>query len=531
MTQTDTSGTTSTDAVRRARQHALGELPRRSAARFPDKIALVDGAQQLTFTEFDMVVDRVANALRERGLNHGDRCAVLARNSWQFAVLSFATARLGVILVPINFMLNAGEVSFILDHSGARAIVAGSDLVDVADEALGRCENPAPVRACIGETAGGWEPFQSWVGHGDATPVDVAVGDDDPVRLMYTSGTESRPKGVLLSSRSLMWQYATCIIDGSMADTDVELHSLPMYHCAQLDCFLGPDVYLGATSIITQAPEPGVVLRLIQEHRVTKFFAPPTVWISLLGSPDFDETDLSSLRKGYYGASAMPVEVLREIGERLPAVDLWNFYGQTEMSPLATILKPHEQVEFAGTAGRPATNVETRVVDDHDRPVPVGEIGEIVHRSPHAALGYYNDPDKTADAFANGWFHSGDLGVFDEHGVLRIVDRKKDMIKTGGENVASREVEEAIYRLDGVAEAAVFGAPDPRWIEVVVAVVVPRPGVRITAEEVIAHTRSLLAGYKTPKHVVIVDGLPKNPSGKILKRVLRDEFASTRSSS
>ena len=241
----------------------------------------------------------------------------------------------------------------------------------------------------------------------------------------------------------------------------------------------------------------------IAEHRVTKFFAPPTVWIGLLRHPDFDGADLSSLRKGYYGASPMPVAVLEEIRRRLPDVDLWNFYGQTEMAPLATILGPDEQLAYPGSAGRAALNVETRIVDDRDEPVPAGTVGEIVHRSPHATLGYYHDEDKTVEAFRGGWFHSGDLGYLDDGGRLYVVDRKKDMIKTGGENVASREVEEAIYLLDGVAEVAVFGISHPRWVEAVAAVVVPRPDAALTSDEVIAHTRSVLAGFKTPKYVVV----------------------------
>ncbi len=265
--------------------------------------------------------------------------------------------------------------------------------------------------------------------------------------------------------------------------------------------------------------------RAIAEHRVTKFFAPPTVWIGLLRHPDFDGADLSSLRKGYYGASPMPVAVLEEIRRRLPDVDLWNFYGQTEMAPLATILGPEEQLAYPGSAGRAALNVETRIVDDRDEPVPAGTVGEIVHRSPHATLGYYHDEDKTIEAFRDGWFHSGDLGYLDDGGRLYVVDRKKDMIKTGGENVASREVEEAIYLLDGVAEVAVFGISHPRWVEAVAAVVVPRPDAVLTSDEVIAHTRSVLAGFKTPKYVVVSDALPKNPSGKILKRALREEHA------
>jgi fatty-acyl-CoA synthase len=430
--------------------------------------------------------------------------------------------------VPINFMLGADEVAFILDSSAAKAFVVEDALVPVAEKAVAASSGSVAERLVVrlghGSVPEGWQDAQTWFDHAGPAPA-VHVADDDPVRMMFTSGTESRPKGALLSSRALMWQYVSCIVDGSMSADDVDLHTLPLYHCAQLDCFLGADVYLGATSVILRGPEPSAVLRAIGEHGVTKYFAPPTVWIGLLRCPDLDTADLSTLRKGYYGASPMPVAVLEELRTRLPGVDLWNFYGQTEMAPLATILGPDEQLSHAGSAGRAALNVETAIVDDDDRPVPAGVVGEIVHRSPHATLGYHEQPAKTAEAFRGGWFHSGDLGYLTEDGHLYVVDRKKDMIKSGGENVASREVEEAIFRLDGVAEVAVFGVSHPRWVEAVAAVVVPKSGVSLTAESVVEHARETLAGFKAPKYVVIADALPKNPSGKILKRQLRDEHA------
>lgn len=509
-----------------SRSQTLGDLPRRSAQRFPTRTAVVDGTTRLTFADFERLVAAAASALQSRGIAPGDRLALLSRNTWQFAALTFATARAGVVLVPINFMLGPDEVAYVLDHSGATAFVAQDALVPVAEAAMNAAETDVVVirsSICSGPAPAGWEDIQDWFEFDGGTPEPPLVADDDPVRLMYTSGTESRPKGALMSSRSLMWEYVSAVVDGNMTSDDVDLHTLPLYHCAQLDCFLGPDIYLGATSIILPAPDPAAILATIEQEKVTKFFAPPTVWISLLRSPLFDAADLSSLRKGYYGASAMPVQVLQELQERLPDVRFWNFYGQTEMAPVATILGPEDQLTHAGSAGRPSLNVETAVVDDEDRPVPAGTVGEIVHRSPHATLGYYRDPERTAEAFANGWFHSGDLGYFDDEGYLSVVDRKKDMIKSGGENVASREVEEAIYRLEGVAEAAVFGVPHPHWVEAVAAVVVPRPGVEMVPEEVMAHTRSLLAGYKTPKYVVIAESLPKNPSGKIVKRQLRDQ--------
>ncbi len=512
------------DAVQLARGQGLADLLRRSARRVPDKLALVDGDLRWTFAQFDAAVDGVAASLHARGVAQGERVALLSHNCWQFAVVSFALARIGAVMVPVNFMLGAEEIAFILEHSGATGFITQESLHPAAAGALERAGTPAGVRGWIGPSpAAGWEPVADWAACGER-PREILVADDDPLRLMYTSGTEARPKGVQLSSRSLIAQYVSCIVDGEMSADDIEVHSLPLYHCAQLDCFLGPDVYLGATSVIVPAPQPELLLRAIEAEGATKLFAPPTVWISLLRSPAFDAADLSSLRKGYYGASAMPVEVLRELQRRLPDVRLWNFYGQTEMAPLATILGPEDQVRRAGSAGRAGLNVETRLVDDEDRDVAPGEVGEIVHRSPQATLGYYRAPEKTEEAFRGGWFHSGDLGRLDEDGYLYVVDRKKDMIKSGGENVSSREVEETIYTLDAVAEVAVFGISDPRWVETVVAAVVPRDSAALAPDAVIAHCRASLAGFKTPKHVVLVDSLPKNPSGKVLKRDLRDEF-------
>jgi fatty-acyl-CoA synthase len=264
----------------------------------------------------------------------------------------------------------------------------------------------------------------------------------------------------------------------------------------------------------------------MQRHGINSFFAPPTVWISLLRSPLFDGTDLSKLRKGYYGASIMPVEVLKELARRLPEVGFWNLYGQTEIAPLATMLGPDDQLRKPGSCGRAVLNVETRVVDDAMRDVPPGEVGEIVHRSPHLMLGYFHDEERTQAAFAGGWFHSGDLATIDAEGFITVVDRKKDMIKTGGENVASREVEEMIYQLAAVSEVAVVGVPHPRWVEAVVAVVVPKAGQALTEQQVLDHCAQHMAGFKAPKAVEFTDALPKNPSGKLLKRELRERYKS-----
>ncbi|NRI70081.1 acyl-CoA synthetase [Rhodococcus sp. MS16] len=531
MLTADGGGTRAvTTTLADARGQTISDIPRRSAARFPGKTAIVHRDVRLTFSEFDALVDKVAASLHEEGLRKGDTLALLSHNCWQFPVINFATARIGVILVPVNFMLTGGEIAYILDDCQADAFVVEDTLVPVAEAAIAASQGTVRIRSVIKlgdtETSHHWTAFTTWTDSEPSAAPDVRVGDDDVIRIMYTSGTESRPKGTLLTSRSLMWQYVSCVVTGGMSSDDIEVHALPLYHCAQLDNFLSTDIYLGATSIIVDGPDPDALLRTIERERVTNLFSPPTVWISLLRSKLFDIVDLSSLAKGYYGASALPLEILQEMERRMPGIRLWNFYGQTEMASLATALGPEDQKTRGGSAGRSALNVETRIVDEYDHPLPSGEVGEIVHRSPHATLGYLNQPEKTAEAFRAGWFHSGDLGYFDADGYLWVVDRKKDMIKTGGENVATREVEEVLYQLDGVAEAAVFAVPHPRWIEAVTAVVVPRESVELDEDYILSHCRTELAAFKVPKYVVVADSLPKNPSGKILKRKLRDTFNS-----
>ena len=506
------------------RRQTLADLLRRTAQRLPHKLAVRCGDTRWTYAEFDAIVTRLAAGLAQRGVAHGERVAVLARNSHGFAALRFALARLGAVLVPINFMLKADEVAFILRHAGAKTLATDSGLAELARAAAAidtavkdfiwlPSEGPStavPGMASFHELAACTAPLP-----------DTLLQSTDLLQIVYTSGTESSPKGAMLTHDAVLWQYVSCCINAEVAEHDVALHALPLYHCAQLDVFFGPAIYIGSENHITATPTPDKLLPMMAEHGITSFFAPPTVWIALLRSPLFDKTDLSKLAKGYYGASIMPVEVMKEISRRLPHLRLWNLYGQTEIAPLATMLGPHDQLRKPGSAGRAVLNVETRVVDDAMNDVAVVEVGEIVHRSPHLMLGYFHDDERTAAAFSGDWFHSGDLGVIDDEGYITVVDRKKDMIKTGGENVASREVEEMIYRLPQVSEVAVIGLPDPKWVEAVTAVVVVKQGQDLTARDVIDHCNAHMAPFKSPKRVVFVDALPKNPSGKLLKRELR----------
>ncbi|TAH67850.1 MAG: long-chain-fatty-acid--CoA ligase [Rhodopseudomonas palustris] len=517
-----------------ARRHTISELLRRTARRMPDKTAVICGELSWSYRQFDEVCDQLSRGIGSLDVKPGDRVALLARNSHAFAAMRYAVARAGAVLVPINFMLNAQEIGYILRHSGARVLCTDSGMADTAraaaklDTSVEHFVWLPSLRAS--EPADGMITFDTLLARGAAAPpASVEIPNDALAQILYTSGTESLPKGAMLTHDAVIAQYASCVAACEFKPTDIMVHAMPMFHCAQLDVFVGPMVQLGATNIIIDAPAPETVFDLIERYQATSFFAPPTVWIALLRSPAFDPARLRSLSKAYYGASIMPVAVLMEMQERLPQVRFWNLYGQTEIAPTATILGPEDQIRKAGSAGKPVLNVETRVIDEFGNDVAIGEVGEIVHRSPQLMIGYFRDEERTAQAFEGGWFHSGDLGVLDDEGYLTVVDRKKDMIKSGGENVASREVEEAIYLLDGVSEVAVIGLADPRWIEAVTAIIVPRSGVTLTEEEVIAHCKSKLAGFKSPKRVIFAEALPRNPSGKILKRDLRRVYEATAS--
>ncbi|MFY0545974.1 acyl-CoA synthetase [Brevibacillus sp. H7] len=513
--------------IQRARRNTLGDILRRSRGRFPDKMALRFEDEVFTYEQFDTIVNQAAQAILSRGLQKGERAAVLSRNSMDFAILNFALAKAGVIMVPINYMLNTDDAAFILGHAEVSACFASPEFLPMADQAI-RTSGCAPRLLSIisrpSIQVGEWLPFREMIQHSDQTEPLVDIADDDVVQILYTSGTESKPKGVMLTHKNVISEYVSTIIDGGMTEDDVAVHALPLFHCAQLHCFLGPYIYLGGSGIILEQASPGLMLETVETFRATQLFCPPTVWIALLRSPEFAARDLSSLKKCYYGAAIMPVEILKELNQRLPHAQFYNFYGQTEVAPLATVLKPEDQLRKAGSAGKPSLNVETKIVDDDGNEVPRGTIGEIVHRTSHAMLGYFRDEEKTLAAFRGGWFHSGDLGVMDEQGYIAVVDRKKDMIKTGGENVASREVEEMIYQHPKVSEVAVIGVPHPYWIEAVTAVVVPKAGVRLAADEILSFCKERLSSYKAPKYVVIAENLPRNPSGKILKRELRVRY-------
>ncbi|MFD2630194.1 fatty acyl-CoA synthetase [Oceanobacillus kapialis] len=525
----ETKGQEHTEGLlKRARRNTLGDLLERTKERMPDKNAIAYKGEWINYGKLDNLVNQTAHAFHKAGVKIGDRIVIMSKNSQDFVVAMFALARVGAVMIPINYMLSKDDVAYILHHAEVNGLIASEEYASLLDDAAE--ELKIQVRYLMDVAANEESTFEAWTPlslarDGESTELfEADIEDDDLAHVLYTSGTESRPKGVMLTHKSIISEYVSSIIDGKMEESDIAIHALPLYHSAQLHVFLGPSIYIGSSGIILSQADPESLLRTIEKEGATQLFCPPTVWIALLRHPDFDTYNLSTLEKCYYGAAIMPKEILKELAERLPNARFWNFYGQTEVAPLATALQPEDQLRKLGSAGKPTLNVQTKIMGEDGLEVARGEIGEIVHRSPHAMKGYLHDPQKTEEAFQNGWFHSGDLGVMDEEGYITIIDRKKDMINTGGVNVSSREVEETIYQLEGVSEVAVISVPDPYWIEAVTAVIVPKKDVKLSETEVMAFCRERLSTFKVPKQIEFTDELPKNPSGKVLKRALRDHY-------
>ena len=484
---------------------------RRSARRTPARVAVEYGERSWTYEELDDAVSRAARVLLDQGLDHGDRVGAYGHNSDAYLIGFLACARAGLVHVPVNQNLTGDDLAYIVGQSGSTLVLADPDLAGRLPEGV----RTLPLR----------DADESLLARlATASPYDgPEPRSEDLVQLLYTSGTTALPKGAMMTHRALVHEYLSAITACDLSAGDRPVHSLPLYHSAQMHVFLLPYLAVGATNIILDAPDGDRLFDLIEQGRADSLFAPPTVWIGLSNRPDFATRDLGGLRKAYYGASIMPVPVLERLRERLPKLAFYNCFGQSEIGPLATVLAPDEHKGRMDSCGRTVLFVDARVVDANGKDVPDGTPGEIVYKSPQLCEGYWGKPEETEAAFRDGWFHSGDLAVRDAHGYFTIVDRVKDVINSGGVLVASRQVEDALYTHDAVAEVAVIGLPDERWIEAVTAVVVPRG--EVTEAELLDHAREKLAHFKAPKRVLFVDELPRNASGKILKRELRDRFA------
>jgi acyl-CoA synthetase (AMP-forming)/AMP-acid ligase II len=486
----------------RSRRLVLPELLARTARRLPAKVALTMAGSDRSFASLYQRACRLGNALIAHGVEPGDRVALLFHDSLELVEAIFSCQLAGACAVPVNFRLTRDEIEYIVGHSGAAAVLADDVLAPLVS---------APL------TAGGTDAFEALILSGAGGPPEIDLREDDLALLMYTSGTTGRPKGAMLSHANLVVNTFNWVHELAPREDDVWLSGLPLFHIGGLNGLL-PFIYLGGTTVIQRSTgfDAHATLELIEQHAVTACCFVPTQWAAL--SAAAAPGAAATLRLAIFGASPAPAPTLDAFREAFPHAEYVNAFGQTEMSSNTCFLKGADRI---GSVGRPVVNVEARVIDADGVDVAPGEVGEIVYRGPTVMQGYFRDPHATEEAFAGGWFHSGDLVRADEAGFLYVVDRKKDMIVSGGENVYPAELERVLITHPAVAEVSVVGVAHPRWVETPVAIVVLHPGVHATEAELIAHLRTHLASYKKPSGVIFTDELPRNAAGKVLKRVLR----------
>jgi len=498
----------------------------------PDGEFAVQADRRLTYAEAVAEANRFARALVSAGLGKGDRVAFLGKNSIEQALLFFAGSKVGVVPVPLNYRLAPPEWSYIIRDAGTRLVLAASDFVPAIESLrpdLGEVERFVAIDAA--ERPSTWHDYREWLAAEPATGPDVAIGADDDLYQMYTSGTTGRPKGAVLTQRNVTMQVFQQLVGlGAFSQGERCLIVAPMYHAAAALTAFGC-IACGGGLYIQEDFNPFELVRVLSEERISRTtLVPAMIQACLVMVPDVAERSYDALRMVGYGASPIAAETLRRAIEVF-GCDFVQGYGMTETTSALTFLTAEDhrralrgKPELLLSAGRPLLGTEVRVVDSHDRPVPPGEIGEVVGRGPQIMRGYWNLPEASAEALRGGWMHTGDAGVLDEEGYLFIQDRVKDMIVSGGENVYPREVEEVLYAHPEIAEAAVIGIPDDKFGEAVMAIVVLRQGSSATAEHVIEFCKGKLAGYKRPRSVDFTDALPRNLSGKVLKRELREPY-------
>lgn len=510
----------------------LSMLLTKTARIFPEKAALIHGERQVTYARFNARANRLANALGRLGLRQGDNVAILQYNYPETFESLFACFKCGIGAVPINFRLHPKEFAFIIDHSEAKAVILSPEFNESIMEVRDRI--PGARHLITIDGAGGeLLDYESLIENEEEECVDAEVSPDDLAWLFYTSGTTGMPKGAMLTHRNLLAMSMNFYADIAPGFTpeDVVLHAAPLSHGSGL--YGLPNIGKGATNVIlaSKSFDPELVCRTIETHRVTNMFAAPTMIRMLIDHPAVDRCDVSSLRSLNYGGAPMLVEDLKKAIEKLGPC-LVQLFGQGE-SPMTISYLPHwahkpfgspEEIKRLASAGFARTDVEVKILDESDNPLPTGKIGEIVTRSDLVMKGYWKNPEATADTIKNGWLHTGDVGYLDENGYLFIMDRSKDMIISGGENIYPREIEEVLVQHPAVREVSVIGVPDPKWGEAIKAVVSLNSGMSATEQELIDFCKDNIASYKKPKSVDFIDDLPKSNYGKILKRELREAY-------
>lgn len=509
----------------------VGDALTRTTDRIPGHLAVVDGARRWTYRQFNTVTNRFANGLLARGYQRGDVLALASGNSIEFLLTYFACAKTGVVCVPLNLGWGEKEIAYALEHSRARGIVMEAQLaalvlpavarvpaireVIVAPGTGGSGERPSSGTACIG--------FEAACAQ-DATEPEVLVADRDALSYLYTSGTTSAPKGVVTSHVAVYTEALMLAAETEMRRDERVACLMPLFHTAQLNGFATPAVMLGTTQFLMRGFNATALLDLIEREKITRIFILPMMWKALMADPSLPARDVSSVRHAAYAMAPMPDALLRQCMERFQC-GFYLAFGQTEMSPVTTLFRPEHQISHRGAVGTQVMNTQIAIMDARGKLLPHGQEGEIVYRSTQALEGYLRNEEATDAAFEHGWFHSGDIGYLAGDGMLWFSDRAKDVIKSGGENVASIEVEKAIYAAEPrVQEVAVVGLPHPYWIEAITAIVSARPGTTLDGEALHHKMRGILASFKAPKAVIVVEEFPRTATGKIRKSVLRQRY-------
>ena len=500
----------------------------------PDRHAIVFDDMRLTFGEIAGRVNRLANGLAELGVGAGDRVAVMQVNCNEHVESYFATAKLDAILVPINFRARSEELTFMLNDSGVKAIILGQryqDMLRSIKPELTTLEHQITLEA-PGE---GFVFYDDLLANAsDEERFPTADGDDVTI-IMFTAGTTGTPKGVMLSHNSFTSYILANVEPVDMDTAEKNILTVPLHHIAGVQAVMAA-VYGGRTLVLQRQFDEEGWMKLVQEEKVNRAMMVPTMLKRLMDRPAFKDYDLSSLRVITYGAAPMPLEVIKKAIVEFPNTRFINAFGQTETASTITMLPPdahdiHEgdpdyeqKMKRLGSIGKPLPDVEVRIVNEEGNDVALGENGEIVARGDRLMKGYWNREEATKETLRGGWLYTGDLGYWDDEGFIFLSGRAKDFLKRGGEMIAPEEVEQIIMSHPSVDEAAIIGIQDIEWGERVRAIVVRKPGAELTAEEVIEHCRPRMAGFKRPEDVVFIDELPRNPMGKVLKRVLREDY-------
>ncbi|MFV2194942.1 acyl-CoA synthetase [Nocardiopsis sp. LOL_012] len=498
------------------RNEGIGSWPARRARSSPERVAITHDGRSLTYAQLHERVTRLAASLRGLGVHRGDRVAYLGTNHPALLETLFAAGTLGAVFVPLNTRLSAPELAYMLDDSGTRVLVHGAEQAERV--ALLRERAGALTAVAVGGDApGGYEDL---LAAAPAEPVDEPVGLDDPCMIMYTSGTTGRPKGATLTHGNITWNCVNVLIDVDVTADEVTLVSAPMFHTAALNMTCLPTILKGGRAVIEPGFDPARTIELFSTERVSWMFGVPAMFDALAAHPDWEGADTSSLRVLMAGGAPVPDATIAAYQKR--GLTFLQGYGMTETAPGVLMLGAADSVRKAGTAGRPSIFTDVRVVRPDLTDAETGEPGEIVVRGPNVMRGYWGRPEETARSHTpDGWFRTGDVASVDGEGFVRIVDRVKDMIISGGENVYPAEVENVLHDHPDVAECAVIGVPDDRWGEVGRAVVVPKPGSSPTEAGILSHFEGRLARYKVPKSVVFANTLPRNATGKLRKADLR----------